>query len=766
MMRTRQTIAAAALAALGTAAAAEEVVVRSGEHGRFTRLAMVLDERSDWSFGRVDGGYELRFSRPEIDFETGEIYSRIARRRLANVSVNPTTNGLKLEVGCNCYANVFEDRPGLIVIDIREGAPPENSVFEQALLPDNAPLPRSRPAAVTGRQAGAFGPDSFELYWRGRPHVPEAVPADAPVAEPVEKPKGRVAEAQAHLLQQIARAAAQGLLEAAIDEPPAPLPAPIVEAPREEVVEAVADITSHMSLRAETSIDRELAGPAARLAEAIPTTCIPSRTLDITSWGDDRPMGQQLAEARAGVIGEFDAPDPSGVTGLAQLYLHFGFGAEARETLSSFDVPVPNTDILQAVSHIMDYQLPSPSSRLLQMTGCDTSASLWAVLAQPGALVAENTNEEAVTMAFSALPLHLRTHLGPRLSEKFLEAGADDTARMIRDAIHRAEVPAGPALTMLDAKIDLAQGEVEGADRQLQSAAADTGMTGAEAHALLMQTRLEHGPAVDDVMIDTAAALAFEHRDSPLGKSLNQAHILGLASIGKYEEAFTAFHRLGKDADIVDRLFSYLTDGALEQVFLTQIFANLDLIEGPLSPQVRQTMAERLLSFGFAEVAQRAVSKADPSTPADRLIMARASVRMMDPQAALRHLAGMEGPEAAAIRGSALDALGQHGAAAIAFAAAGAAEQEAASFWRAGDLAAAASATDEARRIAISPFAATPVPSTEDGEVIAGTGDVPLADVEDGMLSRSRALLEQSQVERQNLEALLATFAIPANTQE
>ncbi|MFC7702643.1 hypothetical protein ACFQXB_00360 [Plastorhodobacter daqingensis] len=745
-----------ALALLAAPAVAEEVRVLSGEHGRFTRLAMVLESPSGWEFGRVEGGYELRFARGGISFDTTSVFSRIARRRIADVAVNPTTNGLRIALDCTCYANVFEDRPGLIVIDIREGRAPAASRFEMAL----SDVPPAVPAIIAPNAPEAIATD-FSLYWRGR-LVSEGPPvrAEAPSPEPDPDDTGRFAQAQAHLVEQLARAASQGLLEASVaDLPGTPGAEPSPSAPPPP--EPAPALAGHLSLRAQSALDRELAGPAARLADISPSICAPDSVFDLSDQGDGRPAADQIARARAAVVGEFDTPSVAAIEAMARTYLHFGFGAEARRSLTAFNVVVPNGEILATMGYILDSQQPRSQSSLAGMTGCDGAAALWALLAAASPPERDTVNTEAVVQGFSALPLHLRRHLGDRLAERLLALGETEAAELVRKAIERAIPDDESGLSLLNARMNIARGKDSAAEKELRRAAQAGGAEGAEAHAWLVETRLRQGQPVDPDLVATAAALAFEHRGTELGRRLARAEVLALAASGAIPDAFAAFVRHGQDPDAADPLLEYLTGLAPDAMFVELLYAHRDLLETPRPAALRRAVARRLIDLGFPELGQLPLLVALPPEAADRVLLAEAALTRRDPQQALRHLAGLEGAPASRVRGLALEALGQHAAAALAFAEAEDGALQAEALWRAGDIAGAAE-LDPVRRDTLAAIAPTVLPQQSDADTSETLpGDTAAAAELEVTLAASRSLLEDSRANRESLEALLAAFELP-----
>jgi len=106
---------------LPLAALAQPVRVTSGEHDGFTRLVLDYGSPQDWQVGRTLDGYALRLTGPTPTYDLTGVYDLIGRGRLAAVWVDPATQALRIGIGCACHAQPFEFRPGIVVIDLKDG---------------------------------------------------------------------------------------------------------------------------------------------------------------------------------------------------------------------------------------------------------------------------------------------------------------------------------------------------------------------------------------------------------------------------------------------------------------------------------------------------------------------------------------------------------------------------------------------------------------------------------------------------------------------
>lgn len=794
----------------GAPAVAETLRPRSGEHEGFTRLVVDLGTASGWELGRTETGYELRLERDDVEFDLSDIYRLIKRDRLESVTEGSVPGSLALSVPCDCHATAFVTGSGALVIDIADGAAPEGSAFERRLdetaaIAEAPEVPSAPPAdSASARlslwqdpQSGYRPPTTTDprlaLFWRGtrlppeqdkagaeeaRPAAPlpqprhegRPAPAAADLAEAVQAgtaddlflppvPDPRVSEAQRDILRQLSRAAAQGLVE--VNRPPRPRAGEEAERPETAVAEpAVAGNTGlgQPSVHAETSIDRDTLSTATREpVTAEGDVCLPDSNFDLVQWGDDRPPTLQIADRRAPLVGEFDRPSDDAVLALARLYLFLGFGAEARAVLASFAVESADATVLREMALILDGGTPGGGAAIAGMTGCDTSAALWAVLAWPDLPPDAEIDEDAVLRAYSALPVHLRRTLGPELSERFLSVGDKDAAHAVRSAIARAPGDTGAALSMVEAQIDLASGRAEDGERTLDPLARSNDPLSVDALIMAVQSRLARGQAVESDLADSAAALAFELQDGPRGPVLNQLHILARGSGQDFDRAFEAYrHWAGAApetvrADTARRLFAMLDQNETEEsAFLLQYFRNRDILEAA-NPDLllRLDLAERLTGGGFAGEARRLLKGEAGYTDRGRRLLARAALGAFDPAEAQKQLAGLDDREAGELRAAAAAMAGDHAAAAARYAGIGEAEKAGREAWRGGDWAAAAESGPEPMRSALEAFG-----------VVPASGAAPAAEAAPeqpaGPLAESRSLIDASRSVRTALDALLA----------
>lgn len=662
------------LAVVASPLIAANVAIRTGEHPGFTRIVVDDPKIQGWQVGRSPDGYILRLMPEGFGFDLANAFRSIGRDRLASIRVDDAGQ-LHLGLACNCHVMPREIRPGVIVIDIQDGSAPVGSIFENSLPAAGAPpiaglRPRPRPVA-----------ESKPYDWR-------AVETPTKQLEPVIQEPALEAMRMS-LIEQLSRGAASGAVD--FVAPPTVDESPIDALPPQ------------MQILPTPGFDPASADRLPETLTAAGSDCVSDDRLAIATWGNDQPVAQQMAAALAGLSGEFDEPRPEDLGIAIRFYLYLGFGAEARQLMHAFQASDPDRELWDSLAQVLDGKR-NPEGPLAGMAGCDTAASLWSVLAQPpvsGRLL----NSPAVLRSFSALPVHLRRHLGPRLAEDFLTFGDAASARSVRDAMMRAPGDAGVAAHLADARLDLAE-DAGTSLEDLSNISRRTGPTGAEALALLTLERIGRGEVPPGADLTTMAALLAENQGTEVGARLGHAYRLALAATGDFE---TAFRRSDLAPTIEPEIWKILAERGADSAILAHAVMGADKPRPELPDATRQMLAERLLALSLSGPADFWL-RDGPKLPAEA---ARLEVRVLPTQGA--------------------DAV-------------------------APDIRSPVVQEDPASRPSASSSGATEdVTQTPETDLLTGAGSSPQSkgDGDSGPLARSRALISESSAARARIEALL-----------
>lgn len=574
---------------IASPALAQGLSVGSGEHGTFTRIVMPIPEGSDWQLVRSPQGYVLTMSATDQRFDLSRAYARIGRNRIAEMSAGGVGE-LSMTIACSCHAMPFEFRRDMLVIDIRDGAPPPASAFELSATGER--LPPLRPSGILPPVLAEVPQGSppvmdWSADWLRDRRAPPAMPV---AAEPLPAIPLDTDDLRATLLLEFSRAAADGMID------------PVAKPPRIETAPQRTTAATE-NLRAGDPLST-LSG----LRDGIALTakggvCPPDDLLAIETWGDDRPAPLQLADTARTLLGEFDIPDPQALQSYARLHLYLGFGAEALQLMSLYPGSATEEPLFRSLARIVD-GFPDPAGPFPALAACDTSAALWAALSDPPRLPPA-LNRAAALRGFSALPAHLRRHLGPTLGEAFLAADDVPAATTIAEAILRLPGPPDDRTAILSARLALLSGGSDLSESRLRSILSDPGPDQAAALAALVDLHAAEARPIGAEVLPALAAYRTENAGTSAEPKLHRALILAMALSGDFTSAFA---EAATRPDLLPDIWRILGSASDEDLLIHAVGALADTA----GPEARQTIADRLLALGFAEEARRWSGQAGP----------------------------------------------------------------------------------------------------------------------------------------------------------
>lgn len=695
---------------LPAAVLAEPARVTSGDHDGFSRLVVELFAPADWRFGRQSDGYALVVDGATQGYDLDSVFDLIGRQRLAALSVSPANGNLLIGLACACHAIPFEFRPGVIVIDIREGPPPAGSSFEEMLDPETNSLaprrPRPRPerpglsaqqpqaqlatdpaASIATAPKPPAGQGNTASQW-----VLSPLPADAGLpnngTETAQVPqqydwlamtgtatnKGKeqdlsiplniartpvpLAVMGDDLLVQISRGAARGVVDLAKPQPNAGANDTAPKAsnrPMQVVVDPVPGMTT--ATTGDRAMDLTATGAA----------CFDDSALDLAGWGRPEPVSEELWSLSSGLVGEFDAVDTDTLRGAIRYSLNLGFGAEASHMVQAFpDADLASDGIIwTSLGKLVDGR-PDPEGPFDDMMPCDTAAALWAVLSRESLTPSDNINTDAVLRSFSALPSSLRLSLGPGLADRFMAIDRTDIVRAVWSAVERSPDGAGSTADLIDAQLEMAHGAPETAADLAEGVIKGAGPDVPKAMVALVEAKLAQGKPIDAQTTNALQSLLRENKGADLEKPLARAVILALASNGDADKAFAL---LADYPEPATSLWAVLAELGADSDVLTWAVGAPGSGPEQASQDVRRRMAERLMSLGFAQAALGWLGPPAAKWTADDLRLAAQAQLVLDaPVTALDRLQALDDPAAAALAAQAHLQAGDAKAAATLFA--------------------------------------------------------------------------------------------------
>jgi hypothetical protein len=559
---------ALALAMAGPAAAQEGGPIRGGEHAGFTRLVMQVDPATEWSLETGDGRATIRFPGKPLTFTAGAVFDRIPRSRIRDVTV--ATRGavteIAVQLGCDCRISTRFVGARYLALDIADRDPPPAAA---AAAED--------PAAREAREASA------------------------------------VATAEELLVQQIERAAGQGLVQLALTAPAAAqMPAAA------DPVDAVATLDESEQIEAVTVYDRDDAREIARRAQAAaPEACLADAALDVGNWSGLAPWPAQQAALRGRLVGEFDRPDAGALRALARFYVRTGFGAEARSLLAGFPEVEGLDDraLLSDLARVVDGGDAGRDGPLALGHPCPGRHALWLVLGGVAPTFHDARSFADVEAAFAELPPDLRARLGPRLIGRLLDAARPAEARRLLDAGLRSGDAPAPAMRLAEARTLAAEGEPEAALAALAALAAGRDEVALEALVGAVRLALDAGLPVPEGVVTDLRAAALEHRGTAREPELRVLLVEALAARAELPAALREARGAARDLPaeagrfgslVVQGLVAADPEAVRPGAYVETVLDAGDLIAAtPAADPARRAIAGRLVALGLPSPARR-----------------------------------------------------------------------------------------------------------------------------------------------------------------
>lgn len=698
---------------------AQPVQVTSGEHEGFTRVVLNFGGAVDWQFGRTEDGYEFRKIGTAADYDLRQVFDLIGKSRLAAISAQ--NGALDIGFACACHAIPFEFRPGIIVIDLRDGPPPKGSSFENPLPPMAGDVPTPEPAAPEPTALGGQGYNWADQVMREiqSPKTSTMSLSPKPSSDPALEPL------REQLLRQLSRGASDGVVDLELPKPTEPIAKKPVEGARISLGEMPGVTIQDMPK------DKAALGQ-------VGAVCATEDQLAIDGWGTDAPVSEQFSEAFADMLGEFDRPNPEAVEKAVHFLLFIGFGQEAVEMTNAFIPDAPLAPMLRSMGKIVD-GYSDEDGYFAGQVSCDTPAALWALLAKETVGTGDLVNDQAVVLAFSNLPVQLRRLLGPSLADKLLSIDKIGAAESVRNAVARAGKTA--EVSLIEAKLDMSQGDPESAQKNLEDAIQGAGGSKTVALIGLVDSLVAQGVPIEAKIADDLSAVERETKGSENAEGLIRALALAQASSGDYAAAFETANAA---PDVLPKVWDILSRLGTDSDVLR--YAVRDPVDLPtdLPPATPAVLAHRLNDLGLPDAAAEWVTV---YPDIDAKIRTQIALDRHDGRTALQAASEVEGEDGARLQAEALQILGDHAGAAQAFSKLGDASAEELAYAKAGDWA-------ELRNSP--PNVWTPVLSKLDAPVPEGN---PLP----GPLGQGQQLIANSAQTRAAIADLLTKIPKPAS---
>lgn len=657
-MRMARALAALAIIVTPVGAAAQGYPVTGGEHAGFTRVVVHAPPGIDWSLQSEGRRRTLVVTPARAGFDLGRLFDRIARTRLSGAETSGAS--LTLVLGCDCAVSAWEERPGLIVLDIADpvaeqvailAAQDEPPTEDRIAATSPAPV---RPLALSPSVAQSVGASLARQHAASEPLEPDPPPIDREAL-------------MRNLGLPLAHALSQGLLE------PAAGPQTGAGLLRESPPPAV-DLPDNLRITATT----ERPDPDLPPVGEPRTDCPRPDILEFLLDPSPEPFATAFARLSRQLYGEFDQPDRAAQQALVELYLSAGFGAEARRLLDAGTDPVSGRDLMLGIADVLEDRNSNSRMRLAETFDCGGPVAIFALLAGGER---ESIPGDALALTFTQFPARLRAAIGADLAERLVGAGKHDAARIIAESLRRSAWTDPADMARVDSDLARARGQTDAAAARLAQLPPGASDTQTVQRRLDLALETAQPMAVSD--LEAVEALASAERGSRDGSDLMASVIRLHARDGRFRTGFDALDRLrswlpltGANAaliaDLGDQLWASLADSGSDLELISQVLARDDWTDPQRTAQTRFALAERLIDLGLAPPVIQLIP--EPRTETESVLRARAALELGQPEAAITYLDPHDGVAAQATLAAAYEAMDRPDAAARSYAALGAHE--------------------------------------------------------------------------------------------
>lgn len=754
---TRLLFVVAAFSLIVTAVSAQVMTLRSGEHDGYTRLTASLLPQAEW---RIDAGDEkllLSISLPMQAIETETVFERIERNRIRRITPREDGRGLEVMLGCDCGFRVFRHSEALLVIDIGEAFPKQVKVGSLGIDPVYGDV-----GSITTGWAGASDPaktldlpllptkPSRNLTARPQDLGTWAQAGLTPPALPLLPRMSDARMTQASpLAEEIDRATRQGLLQ----------PAPEFPAIRTGNL-TTPDLTAFPNLRTRTAPEPSPGSPDPNDGQKKDPACLRQEGFDIANWGHVNGFSGGIAAWRIQLAKDTDRVDAEAILGLARHYLHYGFGAEAIATLTAAKLSNEDTERLLSLARIIDYGHAYENGVLSGMTGCPGPVALWSLLSDQDPPQPIDLNISELRFSFEELPVHLKELLGPRLAERLSAADENSAAVEVLASTTRSLGQVTPPVALATASVELEAGNIQGADEHLEPLVQTNTALSPKALVKFVESAVQADQSIDRDTVELVSAYLFENRRSPLAADLSRTLVLALAHAGEFPEAFDRLLMASNDfsadsaSNTASRVMSRLVSHGTDIDFLA---GTATILPMALASETENRVAARLLSLGFAEMANRFLTKAAEGDEGRkrRLLRAKAALALDQPLQAEAELLGLSGQDVQLLRAEAQKRGGDFAAALAEIEDLEVAAKRNELAWLAGDWTTLMASEDEVLSQAARLMA-------KDDSTPETASPNPLENETTGVLQKTGELIAESGDSRLIIESLLQRFQMDA----
>jgi hypothetical protein len=578
---------------------AQSVTLRSGEHGSFSRLVLASDRLGVWQVTQQGNVRTIEFPSFKGQLNIDDVFRRIDRKRIANISSQGSA--LELQLACKCILSIYKQSTNLLVIDVKDerkqSHPRENKKpihfgkvkqfsFASLIPPTQPPQTPSNVPQIAYRTE-LDSPISTEKF-TSLPQMGQANQNQNLLLDNL----------YARLVRGFGSASSLGLLDTErYIQNSSPNLSPLIPNSMKET-EALETKTRNTFEPLPPILTKGYAAIPQSNNQAY--DCQENLNLDVSTWSDGRPFLNQLSTYHADLYNTLGKQNTNATLKLIRFYLYFGFAAEARSLLLSHKNLATNQSELQFISDVLEERSNNWQSVLLDEAKCKGAITLWLSLTPLATDHFIQNKQDEIIFELSLLPIGLRQLLAHRISSRFRVTGNIPSAQAALRTLSRTQDQFENYTILEQSALHITTNEPLEALKVLDTV---TPNSEASVEALIKQIEIKIDAKLEvsegNVQLLETYAKAYENSD--LGKEIENTLIQSLSKTGRYQRAFYKMETLeeSEKQNLQQLIFNDLVDFSSDAVFAKIALERLEEISVSLTPTLSISIAERLVKLGF-----------------------------------------------------------------------------------------------------------------------------------------------------------------------
>ncbi|MEO9457576.1 MAG: hypothetical protein ABJG56_01210 [Lentilitoribacter sp.] len=392
-------------------------------------------------------------------------------------------------------------------------------------------------------------------------------------------------------------------------------------------------------------------------------SCNSSMNLNVSTWSDGRPFLIQLSTHYANLYDTLGKQNIDVTMKLVRLYLYFGFGAEAKHLLSSYNILPNKWPELNFIADTLEERSNNWPSSILSQTKCKGPAVFWLSLSHIGNKSFINRQQNEIIFELSLLPFQLRQVMAPRISSRFLTAGNVKSAQAALRTLTRTKAPTENFIALEHSALLVEANKPEKALKILEKI---TPNSEAAVKSFIKRVEIQgkENREIDEDTIGLLEAYLVEYGNTTLEKQLRTTLIQNLSKKGRFEQAFYEVESLEKpdQLPLLQQIYTDLVTSANDTIFAEYILERQGQNVLSLEPALSLAIAHRLVKLGFLAEGNDQLANIIGKEDSDEHNVIRAEIALLQNQngKAAKLLNGARTPKAMSLKIQLYTRLGEY----------------------------------------------------------------------------------------------------------